>query len=205
MHEPELFVLADRALDKVVQQVRDDQWSLPIPAWIRVGSMVNRDELDLSAILNYHAYDDIWVPDMLAGKTMAEVGADKWKGQDLLGDDPKASFAAIVDAAVAAANAVTPAQLQQVAHLSFGDFTVQEYFWQITQFRAFRAYEFASMIGVDPTLPDELVRGVWDQLQPNVEQWRAVGVFGPAVEVPENASLQDKLLGLTGRTPRPAL
>lgn len=204
MHEPELFVLADRSLNNVVQQVRDDQWRLPIPEWIAVGSQVNRDDLDLRTILNYHAYDDIWVPDMLAGRTMAEVGADKWKGEDLLGDDPKANFAAIVEAASAAAEAVTPEQLQRIAHLSFGDFTIQEYFWQITQFRAFRAYEFASLIGVDPTLPDDLVRGVWDQLQPNVEQWRAMGVFGPAVEVPENASLQDKLLGLTGRTPRPA-
>lgn len=202
MHEPELFVLADRSLNNVVQQVRDDQWRLPIPEWIAVGSQVNRDDLDLRTILNYHAYDDIWVPDMLAGRTMAEVGADKWKGEDLLGDDPKANFAAIVEAASAAAEAVTPEQLQRIAHLSFGDFTIQEYFWQITQFRAFRAYEFASLIGVDPTLPDDLVRGVWDQLQPNVEAWRSMGVFGPAVEVPETASLQDKLLGLTGRRPR---
>jgi hypothetical protein len=202
MREPDLFILADRALDNVVQQIHDDQWSLPIPEWIATGSRVKRDELDLRAILNYHAYDDIWVPDMVAGRTMAEVGSEKWKGEDLLGDNPKGNFTAIVEAAVAAAEAVTPEQLSRTAHLSFGDFTVQEYFWQITQFRALRAYEFACLIGVDPTLPDDLVRGVWDQLQPHVEAWRSVGVFGPAVEVPENASLQDKLLGLTGRKPR---
>jgi len=202
MDEPQLFILADRALDKVVQQIRDDQWTWAIPEWIAVSSRVNRDELDLHAILNYHAYDDIWVPDMLAGRTMVEVGEDKWKGEDLLGDEPKLNFHAIVEAAAAAAAVVTPEQLGETAHLSFGDFTVQEYFWQITQFRAFRAYEFAALIGVDPTLPDELVRGVWDQLQPNVEAWRALGVFGPAVEVAETASLQDKLLGLTGRQPR---
>jgi hypothetical protein len=92
--------------------------------------------------------------------------------------------------------------LLQTAHLSFGDFTVQEYFWQITQFRAFRAYEFAVLIGADPTLPDDLVRGVWDQLQPHVEQWRAIGVFGPAIQVPADAPLQDKLLALSGRQPR---
>lgn len=202
MDEPELFILADRTLDDVVQQIRDDQWGLAIPEWIAVGSSVKRDEVDLRAMLNYHAYDDIWVPDMLAGRTMAEVGESKWKGEDLLGDDPKASFHTIVEAAVAAAAVVTPEQLEQTAHLSFGDFTIREYFWQITQFRALRAYEFACLIGVDPTLPDDLVRGVWDQLQPNVEAWRSMGVFGPAVEVPETASLQDKLLGLTGRRPR---
>ena len=47
----------------------------------------------LREIIGYHAYDDAWVPDMLAGRTMAEVGADAFKG-DLLGDDPKAAFAA---------------------------------------------------------------------------------------------------------------
>jgi hypothetical protein len=201
MLEPQLFVLADHALDKVVQQITGAQWSLPIPGWIAVGR-VARDGLTLRELVNYHAYDDIWVPDVLAGRTMEEVGSDKWKDQDLLGDDPKSSFSAIVQSAAAAADKVTEVQLQQTAHLSFGDFTVQEYFWQITQFRTFRAYEFASLIGVDPTLPDELVRGVWDQLQPNVEQWRKIGVFRPEVKVADDASLQDKLLGLTGRQPR---
>jgi len=99
----------------------------------------------------------------------------------------------------------SPVEERQVgtAHLSFGDFTVAEYFWQITQFRAFRAYEIAVLIGADAALPDELVQGVWEQLMPNIEQWRAIGVFGPAVEVSPEASLQDKLLGLSGRQPRP--
>jgi hypothetical protein len=201
MFEPELFTLADRALDRVVQQIDDDQWDLPVPEWIRIGR-VSREGLDVRSLINYHAYDDIWVPDMLAGRTMAEVGASKWKDEDLLGADPKASFHAIVERAATAAANVTAHELVQMAHLSFGDFTIQEYLWQITQFRAFRAYEFAVLIGADPTLPDDLVRGVWDQLQPHVEQWRALGVFGPAIEVPESASLQDKLLGLTGREPR---
>ena len=45
----------------------------------------------LREIIGYHAYDDAWVPDMLAGRTMDEVGQDAFKG-DLLGDDPKGSF-----------------------------------------------------------------------------------------------------------------
>ncbi len=200
MFEPEVFVLADQALNRVVQQVEEDQWQLPIPQWIPIGR-VSREGLDLRAVLNYHAYDDIWVPDMLAGHTMAEVGADKWKGEDLLGDDPKGNFARIVEAAVVAAQQVTPEQLQQSAHLSFGDFTIQHYFWQITQFRALRAYEFAVLIGVEPILPDRLVQGLWEQLAPIAEEWRAIGVFGPAVDVPADAPLQDRLLALTGRQP----
>jgi hypothetical protein len=133
-----LFILADRTLNAVVQQIGDDQWGLAIPDWLSIGR-VSRDGLDLRTLVNYHAYDDIWVPDMVAGRTMAEVGADRWKDEDLLGDDPRGSFARIVDAAVAAAGGLTPEQLSRTAHLSFGDFTVREYFWQITQFRTFRA------------------------------------------------------------------
>lgn len=202
MQEPQLFVLADRRLNDVVQQIRDDQWDLPIPDWIRLASTSDRSTVTLRTLVNYHAYDDIWVPDMLAGRTMAEVGADLHRGEDLLGSAPKPAFARIVDAAVAAADALEPADLQRTAHLSFGDFTVQEYFWQITQFRAFRAYELAVLIGVDPTLPVELVRGVRAQLEPHIEAWRAIGVFGPEVAVPADASEQDRLLGLSGRQPR---
>ncbi len=57
------------------------------------------------------------------------------------------------------------------------------------------------MIGVDPTLPEDLVQGVWDGLSPRAEEWRAIGVFGAAVPVPGGAPLQDRLLGLTGRQP----
>jgi hypothetical protein len=49
--------------------------------------------MTLRRIINYHAYDDAWVPEVLAGKTIAEVGM-KWDG-DLLGDHPRLNFAGI--------------------------------------------------------------------------------------------------------------
>jgi uncharacterized protein (TIGR03086 family) len=202
VNEPELFVLADRRLNEVVQQIGDDQWSLAIPEWIRLASTTDRSTLTLRTLINYHAYDDMWVPDVVAGRTMAEVGAERWKHEDLLGDEPKPAFARIVERSVAAVQALSPQDLDRTAHLSFGDFTLREYFWQITQFRVFRAYEFAVLIGVDPTLPIELVRGVRAQLEPNIEAWRAIGVFAPEVPVPADASEQDRLLGLSGRAPR---
>ena len=203
MDEPALFVLADTTLNGVVQRIRDDQWTLPIPDWIQIGTGRSRAGLTLRTLIDYHAYDDVWVPDMVAARTMAEVGADRWRAEDLLGDDPRAAFARIVDAAVRAVEGLGPDDLQRTAHLSFGDYTVQEYLWQITQFRTFRAAEFAALIGIDPTRPLELVRGVRAQLEPNIEEWRAIGVFGPAVEVGPDASEQDALFALAGRPPRP--
>ena len=196
MAEPDVFVLADQALARVVAQIRPDQWDMVLPGTFATRS--RPEPPSLRAIVNYHAYDDAWVPDVLAGRTMEEAGADKFDG-DLLGDDPVASFGVIVERACAAASAVT--DLDAVAHLSFGDYAVREYFWQINSFRALRAHDIAKEIGVDPALPDELVQGVWDEVSPHAEEWRSIGVFPAPVPVPADAPLLDRLLGLTGRPP----
>ena len=198
MTEADVFVLADRTLDRVVAQIAGDQWDVPVPPdFARAAS----DRVpSLREIVNYHAYDDAWVPDMLAGRTMDEVGPDAFKG-DLLGADPKASFSALVDTACAAALAL--ADLDRTVHCSFGDFPAREYFWQINSFRGLRAHDIARVIGVDPALPGDLVQGLWDELSPHAEQWRAIGVFPAAVPVPADAPLMDRLLGLTGRDPHP--
>lgn len=195
MREQDVFVLADSTLQKVVDQIGADQWEMELPADFQ--RMQDRP-VTLREIINYHAYDDAWVPDMLAGKTMDEAGKTRFEG-DLLGDDPKANFAAIAEKACAAAQESDDPD--RTVHCSFGDFSAREYFWQINGFRALRAHDIAKVIGADTKLPDDLVQGVWDEISPHAEEWRKIGVFGPKVEVPANASLQDRLLGLTGRQP----
>jgi uncharacterized protein (TIGR03086 family) len=194
--EPEVFVLADTALNHVVSKVKDDQWSMEMPASFQT-RRVDRT-LTLREIIGYHAYDDAWVPDMLAGRTMDEVGRDKFKG-DLLGDDPKGNFAALVEIACTAAREVD--DLNRTVHLSFGDFTAREYFWQINMFRGLRAHDLARVIGANVKLPSDLVQGIWDEINPHAEEWRKIGVFPAAVTVPKDAPLVERLLGLTGRDP----
>jgi hypothetical protein len=135
---------------------------------------------------------------MLAGRTMDEADRDKFKG-DLLGADPNASFAAFADKACSAALALD--DLDRTMHCSFGDFTAREYFWQINMFRGLRARDIARVIRVDPRLSEDLVQGIWEEISPHAEQWRAIGVFPAAVPVPADAPLLDRLLGLTGRDP----
>jgi len=195
MNEPEVFLLAEHALQKVIEQIRDDQWDMEMPPSF---ARRNQSTVTLREIVSYHAYDDAWVPDMLAGKTMDEAGKTKFDG-DLLGDDPKASYAKIVEAACTAARGLD--DLGRTVHCSFGDYPAREYFWQINGFRGLRAHDIACVIGVGSDLPAELVQGLWDEISPHAEEWRSLGVFPPAVEVPEDAPLQDKLLGLTGRQP----
>jgi uncharacterized protein (TIGR03086 family) len=182
-------------LKKVIDQIRDDQWNMEMPA-----NFLRRDQakVTLREIVTYHAYDDAWVPDMLAGKTMDEAGKTNFQG-DLLGDDPKGNFAKIVDAACDAAQNLD--DLERTVHCSFGDYTAREYFWQINGFCGLRAHDIAQAIGVDSTLPPDLVQALWDEISPHAEEWRSYGVFPPAIAVPEDADLQSRLLGLTGRQP----
>lgn len=196
MNEVEVFVLADRTLSGVVAQLRDEQWSMEMPAnfAMRVADHIPT----LQEVIKYHAYDDAWVPDMLAGRTMDECGNSRFDG-DLLGSAPRESFAAIVETACAAALELT--DFDRVVHCSFGDFTAREYLWQVNSFQGLRAHDIAVAVGVNATLPAALVQGLWDELSPHAEEWREIGVFGPAVPVAEDASLQDRLLGLTGRQP----
>jgi uncharacterized protein (TIGR03086 family) len=197
LNEKEVFVLADRALDHVVQQIRDDQWALEVPASI-VRMRGDGPPPTLRTIIEYHARDDAWVPDMLAGRTMDEVGKDTFAG-DILGDDPKAAFASLVNLACAAATELD--DLDRTVHCSFGDYPARGYLWQINIFRGMRAWEIAKLIGVDPTLPDALVRGLWDEVTPVAEEWRTIGVFAAARTVPDDAPLMQRLLAITGRDP----
>jgi len=195
VREQDVFVLADQTLQKVVDSIREDQWDMELPVDFQ---RHQSGRVTLREVINDHAHDDAWVPDMLAGKTMEEAGKAKFDG-DLLGNEPKASFAAMVEKACAAASALDDPD--RTVHCSFGDFPAREYFWQINDFRALRAHDTAKEIGADTRLPDDLVRGIWDEISPHAEEWREIGVFGPKVEVPANASRQDRLLGLTGRQP----
>ena len=194
--ETEVFLLADNALNQVVSQIRDDQWPMEMPASFATRRSDHRPTL--REIVNNHAYDDAWVPDMLAGRTMAEVGVDKFKG-DLLGDEPKLRFAEIVEKACAAAKALE--DLDRTVHCSFGDFPARGYLWQTNMFRGLRAHDIANVLGIDFHMPEALVQGIWDEISPKAEEWRALGVFAKAVAVPEDAPLLDRLLGLTGRDP----
>jgi hypothetical protein len=190
--EQRIFVLAENALADVIGQIRDDQWEQRKPEWFQTGG---QGSASLRDIVNYHAYDSAWVPDVLGGRTIAEVG-DVYEH---LKSDSNVNYRPYSERAAAAATALDDPD--KIVHLSYGDFPAREYLKHVTSFRGFRAYDIAKWIGVNAQLPDELVQGMWDEFAPDVDQWRALGVYGPAVSVPDDAPLRDRLLGLVGRDP----
>lgn len=197
MTEKQTFIQADEALNKVINQIKDSQWDMAMPESFTTNT-AGLTIKTLRDVINYHAYDEAWVPDMMAGKTMAEVGGDTFDG-DLLGNTPKEAYEKYSQQAITAVNNLD--DLERTVHYTYGDYPAQEALWHAILFRAMRAHDLAKVIGVNSDLPEELVKAVWDIVVPHAEEWRALGVFPPAVEVPEGAPLQDRLLGLTGRKP----
>jgi uncharacterized protein (TIGR03086 family) len=195
MTEADIYILSERAFADTIDRIPEGRWDELTPEWLETG---RRGRHSLRRLVNYHAYDTAWVPDTIAGRTLAEIGA-RHDG-DLLGDDPRAAYRRHADAAIAAARGLD--DLDRTVHLSYGDFPARAYLKHITSFRTFRAYDLARWLGLPTDLPQDLVRGFWAELLPDVEEWRSMGVFGPAVAVPEDAPLQDRLLGIAGRDPR---
>jgi uncharacterized protein (TIGR03086 family) len=78
---------------------------------------------------------------------------------------------------------------QQVAGFVIGDLLIH-------------SWDLARSIGADETLPLEAVQATHMGLQRVPDAMlRSDNMFGPMVEVPDDASAQDQLLGFLGRTP----
>ncbi|MGH9178326.1 MAG: TIGR03086 family metal-binding protein [Acidimicrobiales bacterium] len=170
-----------------VAAVRDDQWERPTPC----------ADWSVRQLVNHVVGENAWAVPLLAGRTIADVG-DQLDG-DLLGADPVAAWQYTASPAVAAASA--DGALERTVHVSFGDISGREYLSQITTDHVVHAWDLARGAGGDEALDPELVAFAYEYIEPQVEGWRAAGAFGPSVDVPKSASLQDRLLGLTGRQP----
>jgi uncharacterized protein (TIGR03086 family) len=182
--EAAAFQRASEGFVERARQIREQQWSGPTPC----------TEWNVRMLVNHVAGEYLWVPEMLAGRTIAEVG-DRLAG-DLLGDDPLQTLINARGAALAAIDA--PDALETTAHLSFGDLPAKEYVKQMALDSVIHTWDLARGIGADETLDAELVDLSYADLQASAEAWRAAGVFGPEKRRLGD-STQAKLLALTGR------
>jgi hypothetical protein len=202
IREAELFVMAEEVLLEVLGRIRTEHRNIIVPPMF---DMPGADRpRPVRALVAHYARDDAWVPDMLAGRTMAEVGPDKFDG-DLLGTDARAALARIVEAACAAARTVTDPTA--TVHCGFGDVPTREYLLQLIIARCFLAHDIAMAIGSRACpLPEELARPMYEITAPEAERWRSYGVFRTPLPLPEgHVSWRDQFLLMAGRDPHPFL
>jgi hypothetical protein len=152
-------------------------------------------------VVELYAYDDAWVPDLLAGRTIDEVGREKFAG-DLLGDDQQASIARIAGAAIAAARDVNDGDV--VVHVSHGDISTRTYLQRLTIARSLVAHYVATYLGSTACpLPEELARPLWEVTAPEAEMWRSLGFFRDPMPLPDHVSWRDRFLLTAGHLPHP--
>ncbi len=200
MTEKETFIRADEELKKVVDHIKDDQWDMPMPP-----DFPNNRNYTLRDIIKYQAYDEAWIPAMMEGKTIEEVGKETFGepfGVELLGENPKEDLSGLIQKAIAAVRELDNADLdERTVHYSYGDYPAREALLHAVTFRGLRVYDLSKALGLPTEMAPDLVEGLWENLGPHAEEWRAMGVYGPKIDVPDDAPLQDRLLGLTGRQP----
>jgi uncharacterized protein (TIGR03086 family) len=148
-------------------------------------------------LVNHIVGEQLWVPDMLAGRTVAEVG-DKFDG-DQLRDDPLGAWSEASQ--VARAAWLQPGAVEQTVHLSFGDTPAEEYGWQMTTDLAVHGWDLATALGADAGIPDELASRLVAYVEPQVSMWAGTSMFAKPVPAPADASSPARLVALLGRQP----
>jgi uncharacterized protein (TIGR03086 family) len=180
--------LFKRAVDQFgafVDQVKDDQWSSSTPC----------TDWDVRALVNHLVNETLWMPPLLDGKTIEEVG-DRFDG-DMLGEDPKQTWKQASEEAISAAG--EGGALERTVHLSFGDFPGEGYIAQVLTDHVIHAWDLARGIGANDELDPDTVQFAYDYLAPQADAWRSAGAFGDKVEVDDSADTQTKLLAIAGR------
>jgi uncharacterized protein (TIGR03086 family) len=146
-------------------------------------------------LANHVTGEYLWIPPLLAGSTIAEVG-DRFDG-DVLGDDPVATFQEAAARSIDAIDALD--DVDRIVHLSFGDVPAAEYLRQMAADSLIHAWDLAAAIDADDHLDEELVADLASWFDGVEEMYRAAGAIGPRVDVPEPADAQTELLARFGR------
>ena len=179
------FVDAASALGAKVHQVKADQWTHDTPC----------TEWDVRALVGHVVYENLWIPDLLAGRTVAEVG-DRFEG-DQLGSDPIGVWDRAGEAAIAAVSA--DGAMTAVTHLSYGDVPGADYVREVFTDLVVHSWDLSRGIGVDDTIDPTWAQSIYDELAPKEAALKASGAWGPTIVPPPGADIQTRLLAVMGR------
>ncbi len=168
-----------------------DVWTLAADKWDEVAGQVGDADWAKPTTC------DDWTVRELVDHAMHWQG----RGGDVFGADvgPDADWATLKPAIAAAL--ANPANLEGNAE-SLGGTPKQAVAGLITADLLVHSWDLARSIGADATLPEAAVESTLMGLQRMPEEMlRSDRMFGPAVEVADDASPQDKLIAFVGRTP----
>ncbi len=185
MDPKEMFAKAVQQATSCIRHVKDDQLKNATPC----------KEWDLKALLNHMVYELLWVPELIRGKTVAEVG-ERFDG-DVLRTDYKAAWQHAADSALLAINHAEP---EAIVHLSYADKPAKDYAMEVGTDIFIHTWDVDQAMNCTLILNEGIAKIIYDELLPHKSKLAETGAYAKAVEVDKNAHLQEKLLALTGRS-----
>lgn len=180
-----LYEQACDYFDARVRAVQPEQWTAPTPC----------ADWNVRQLVNHVAVEDLWVPPLMAGQAIEDVG-DAFDG-DQLGDDPVSAWAAAV---AGAREAVAEPEVEaRTVHLSYGDEAASEYLLQLFADHLIHGWDLATGIDGDTTMPPELVDACAAWFAGREGAYRSGGAIAERVPVSDDADPQTRLLAAFGR------
>lgn len=192
MNTQELFIETNQALNNIVLQIAPEQLELVVPK-----HMAYSEGQTLRTSINVFAYENACVPKMLAGEK--NLSPNKDVAEDYLKDDFTTNFAALTASANEAVKECD--DLERTVYMSYATVPARDYLSDIIVQRSTAAIDVAKLAGITFAWPNELVQALLNAIEPHAAMLREYGVFPPEITVSEDASLQDKLIAMTGRRP----
>lgn len=179
------YVLAMDHFGRKVHSITSDQWSLPTPC----------SEWSVRDLVNHVTYETLWIPELMAGVTVAEVG-DRFDG-DNLGADPVGAWDRAATPAVAAFSAESA--MDTTVDSSMGPLAGPVYLGQIFMDVVIHGWDLARGIGADDTIEARFTDQLYAEVAPKEDDMKAWGGYGDRVVPPPDADTQTKLLAVLGR------
>lgn len=179
--------LFQRALDRygqLVHSVGEDQWHGQTPC----------TEWDVRMLVNHLVSENLWMPPILEGKTIADVG-NSLDG-DLLGEDPKSAWDKSADGVSGAVRAVP---LDRRVRLSYGVVPAEHYIFELFTDLTIHGWDLARSIGGEQTIDSESVDLLYSHYKPREDGLKASGLFGEKITPAPGADKQTQLLAVFGR------
>ncbi len=169
---------------EVIAQVQPTQYHDPTPD----------TEWDVHQLIQHILYELSWASDILEGKTISEVG-NKYD-KDLIGNDLQNNWSTAAKHALASLKKVT---YDDIVYLSFGEFMASYYIPQIANDLLIHSWDLGQAIKYPVQFDNKVANFLYEAALPQKQSLAATGLFAAAVEVPDTANSQTKLLALFGR------
>lgn len=185
MNPKQLYLYAIDEATRVVEVVQADMFELPTPD----------TEWSVYDLLQHMVYELAWTADVVAGKTIAEVG-DKYEGNLLDGTPLQAwrHYGALTREAVELCDE------RATAHLSYTNKPVGDYLLEAGNDELVHAWDLGQAISVPVVFDEQVAQILYKQALNRQAELVKSGLFAPPLPVGDDANTQTKLLALLGRS-----